>query len=71
LNAPIYNLYADIADPALKPPGWRDKVVKETGMSPNTIQLYAYAIWAFWFLNCLINTILFLNILIAEVNNTY
>jgi len=30
-----------------------------------------YAIWAFWALNCFINTIMFLNLLIAEVNNTY
>jgi len=71
LNAPIYNLYSDIANPALKLPNWRAKVLADTGMTPNTIQLYAYAIWGFWFLNCLINTILFLNILIAEVTNTY
>jgi len=73
LNASIYNLYSDLANPLNKTadPKWEDKLYETTGMTSNTIQYYAYAIWVFWFLNCLINTILFLNILIAEVNNTY
>ena len=73
LNASIYNLYSDLANPLNKTadPKWEDKLYDSTGKTSNTIQYYAYAIWVFWFLNCLINTILFLNILIAEVNNTY
>jgi len=41
------------------------------GLSYNQIKAYIYGIWILWAANCFINTIIFLNILVAEVNNTY
>jgi len=63
LNAPLYDwMYAIKMDPVK---------LKKQGLSYNQIKAFIYAIWIVWAANCFINTIIFLNILVAEVNNTY
>jgi len=45
--------------------------LKKEELSYNQIKAFIYAIWILWAANCFINTIIFLNLLVAEVNNTY
>jgi len=74
LEPPIYDLYDNLINDPSKVHGEGHSLndsYKVTGMTNNDIRFYVYLIWLFWFMNCFINAILFLNILVAEVNNTY
>jgi len=63
LHAPIYSELWSIHED--------DRKLVESGMSQRTIVIFIYLIWLMWAINIFINTIIFLNLLIAEVNNTY
>lgn len=82
LAAPVYSDLYNIHEDILKPNSQTNMTPKQKdayadylqwrgGMSIGMIKTFVYAIWLFWALNCFINTIIFMNLLIAEVNNTY
>ena len=56
---------------AIREPAINEALLIKYGMGKDLIQYYVYLIWLVWFMNVIVNTIIFLNILIAEVNNTY
>jgi len=50
---------------------WDAGKLKETGTSASVIGVIVSLIWIVWAFNCFVNTIIVLNLLIAEVNNTF